>query len=144
MPFLMEEGAGQGLEAFTEEECFERLRRGSIGRVALSISGTPAVFPVNYLAVDGAIYFMSGEGMKLEAARRKDVVAFQIDQFDTLYHHGWSVLAIGVASVVEHPQLVEKVLKGGLQPWAPGHRCNIIRIALEFASGRRITFHPTG
>ena len=140
----MDQGEGEGFEAFDEEECLDYLQRGSIGRVALSVGGTPAVFPVNYQAVDGVVYFMSGEGMKLEAARRMDVVAFQIDQFDTRYHHGWSVLAVGTARVVDDPQLVDKVLHSGLRPWAPGQRDHVIQIAPEFVSGRRITFHPTG
>ena len=144
MPHLMEQGAGEGFEAFTEAECLERLERGSIGRVALSVSGTPAVFPVNYQAVDGVIYFMSGEGMKLKAARRMEVVAFQIDEFDACYHHGWSVLAVGTARIVDDPQLVGKVRHSALRPWAPGQRDTVIQIAPEFVSGRRITFHRTG
>ena len=142
MPILVDQGAGEGFEAFTQEECFKLLERGSIGRVALSIAGTPAVFPVNYQAVDGVIYFMSGEGNKLEAARRMDVVAFQIDQFDTRYHHGWSVLAVGTARVVDDPQVVDKACLSGMRPWAPGQRDELIQITPDSISGRRITFHP--
>lgn len=144
MPLLMDQDAGGGFEALTEEECFEHLLHRSVGRIAISVSGIPAVFPVNYQMVDGAIYFMSGEGIKLEAANRMDAVAFQIDEFDTCYHHGWSVLAVGIARVVDDPRLVDRVRRSGLRPWAPGHRDALIQIPPESVSGRRITFHPTG
>lgn len=143
MPFLLEQEAGEGFEALSEEECFGFLHRGSIGRVAIVISGTPAVFPVNYHAVDRVVYFKSGEGMKLKAAKQRDVVAFQIDEIDTRYHHGWSVLAVGVAEVVDDSALLRNVHQV-LQPWAPGHRDNVIQIVPEFVSGRRIGFHATG
>ncbi len=143
MPLLTDQEAGGGFEPFSEEECIERLQRQSIGRVALLASGTPNVFPVNYQVVDGDIYFMSGEGNKLKAANRMDVVAFQIDDFDPLYHHGWSVLAVGTARVVDDSRLADKVRRSGLRPWAPGHRDTLIRITPESVSGRRITFHST-
>ena len=143
MPLLIDQEAGGGFEAFTEDECFDRLEIGSIGRVALSVSDTPAVFPVNYQLVDRVIYFKSGEGIKLEEAKRMAVVAFQIDQFDTCYHHGWSVLAVGPARVVGDPGLVDKVARSALRPWAPGHRDALIQITPESVTGRRITFHPT-
>jgi nitroimidazol reductase NimA-like FMN-containing flavoprotein (pyridoxamine 5'-phosphate oxidase superfamily) len=143
MPFLMDQDAGAGFEALTEEECFKHLEHRSIGRVAISVAGIPAVFPVNYQVVDGVIYFTSGEGIKLQAANRMDVVTFQIDEFDTCYHHGWSVLAVGTARVVDDPQLVDDVRRSGLRPWAPGHRDSVIQIKPEFVSGRHITFHPT-
>ena len=143
MPFLLEQEGGEGFEALSEEECFQFLQRGSIGRVAVVIGGTPAVFPVNYHAVDRVVYFKSGEGMKLMAARRRDVVAFQIDEIDTCYHHGWSVLAVGAADVVEDSAVLRNVDRV-LQPWAPGHRDNVVQIVPEFVSGRRIAFHPTG
>jgi nitroimidazol reductase NimA-like FMN-containing flavoprotein (pyridoxamine 5'-phosphate oxidase superfamily) len=144
MPLLMDQGAGGGFEALTDEECFEHLQHRSIGRVAVSLSGIPVVFPVNYQMIDGVIYFMSGEGIKLKAANRMDVVAFQIDEFDTCYHHGWSVLAVGTTRVVDDPGLVDKVRRSGLRPWAPGHRDSVMQIKPEFVSGRRITFHSTG
>jgi nitroimidazol reductase NimA-like FMN-containing flavoprotein (pyridoxamine 5'-phosphate oxidase superfamily) len=144
MPLLMDQDAGGGFEALTEEECFEHLQHRSIGRVAISVAGVPSVFPVNYQVVDGVIYFMSGEGIKLQAARRMDVIALQIDEFDTCYHHGWSVLAVGVARVVDDPRLVDEVRRSGLRTWAPGRRDGLIQIRPESVSGRRNTFHPIG
>jgi nitroimidazol reductase NimA-like FMN-containing flavoprotein (pyridoxamine 5'-phosphate oxidase superfamily) len=86
-----------GFEALGEEECLDLLSLGTFGRVAVTIGGIPAVFPVNYHFADGAIHFRTGEGVKLAAATRNAVVAFQLDEIDPLYHAGWSVLAVGTA-----------------------------------------------
>jgi uncharacterized protein len=142
MSMLLEHGSGEGFEALSEEECFDLLHRESFGRVALAIGGVPAVFPVNYRAFDRAIYFKSGPGVKLQAAIDASVVAFEIDGIEPRYHHGWSVLAVGVAQLVEEPAVRHEIERDGLRPWAPGDRENVLRIVPDFVSGRRITFSP--
>jgi uncharacterized protein len=142
MGIFLEEAPGSGFEALDEEECFGLLHRSSIGRVAVSMGAIPAIFLVNYHAMDRAIYFRTGEGTKLSAATRSAVVAFEIDEIDISYHHGWSVLAVGVADEVEDPVLLDRVRHFPLQPWAPGSRDHVVRIRPDFISGRRITFGP--
>jgi uncharacterized protein len=92
-----------GLELLSEAECHDLLAHHAVGRVAVTVGGLPAVFPVNYVVVDGDIVFKTGEGTKLSAALRHAVVAFQVDEIDRLYHEGWSVLAVGTAEVVTDP-----------------------------------------
>ena len=107
MGISLEEDANRSFEALDEDECFSFLHAGSLGRVAVSLGEIPAVFPVNYHAFNGDIYFFTAEGTKLAAATRKAMVAFEIDHFDAQYHHGWSVLAVGVAAEVHenaHPR----------------------------------------
>ena len=60
----------------------------------MSIGEIPAIFPVNYHAFNGDIYFFTAKGTKLAAAVRRATVTFQLDHFDALCHHGWSVLAV--------------------------------------------------
>jgi len=139
MATLLEEEPGRGFEALDEEECLKLLHDGSFGRVAVSVGAIPAVFPVNYYALNGAIYFFTAEGTKLAAATREAMVAFEIDHFDAVYHEGWSVLAVGIASEVREPVMHELVLRLPLQPWAPGSRGHLVRVWPDFLSGRRIT-----
>jgi uncharacterized protein len=144
MAILLDEDVGTGFEALDEEECFGLIHGGSIGRVAVSIGALPAVFPVNYHAEDGVIYFLTGAGTKLAAATRKAVIAFQLDDIDIRYQHGWSVLAIGETSEVHDPVLLEIVSRFPLRPWAPGLRDHVVQIRPDFVSGRRITFRGGG
>jgi nitroimidazol reductase NimA-like FMN-containing flavoprotein (pyridoxamine 5'-phosphate oxidase superfamily) len=107
--------------------------------VAVSVGAIPAVFPVNYYTLNGAIYFFTAEGTKLAAATRETVVAFEIDHCDAVYHQGWSVLAVGVAREVQEPVMHELVGRLHLNPWAPGSRGHLVRVWPDIVSGRRIT-----
>jgi uncharacterized protein len=140
MGILLEETSGRGFEALDEEECFSLLHSHSFGRVAISIGAIPVVLPVNYHALNGAIYFFTSAGTKLEAAAREAVVSFEIDQADSAYHHGWSVIAVGKAHEILEPLIVELASGFPLRPWAPGVRDHLVQIWPEFISGRRITF----
>ena len=57
-----------GLEILDEHECRRLLASQCIGRVGVTIGALPAIFPVNYVTVDGDIVFRTGEGTKLRAA----------------------------------------------------------------------------
>jgi uncharacterized protein len=126
-----------GLELLDEPECLRLMGTCPVGRVALTIGGLPAVFPVNFALVDGDIVFRTGTGTKLSAALDKTIVGFEVDAIDPTYHEGWSVLAVGRAE--------EMVPNGGdpadhlpVAPWAGGDRKHVVRIRPEFISGRRI------
>ncbi len=127
-----------GFEVLGEEECFELLGRGKIGRVGVTLGSLPVVLPVNYLFADGAIHFRTGEGTKLTAASQNAVVAFEVDDVDLLYHAGWSVLAVGVARVLEDSVDLSWESRLPLRSWAPGLREHFVRIVPDFVSGRRI------
>jgi nitroimidazol reductase NimA-like FMN-containing flavoprotein (pyridoxamine 5'-phosphate oxidase superfamily) len=45
----------------------------------VSIAGLPAIIPVNYRFIDGAVVFRTGTGLKLAAATGGEVVAFEVD-----------------------------------------------------------------
>ena len=87
---------------------------GTIGRVAL----TMAVFLVNHHFADGDIHFRTGEGAKLAAAPRNNVVAFQVDEVDRLYHAGWSVLAVGTAQELKESVDLAWATRLPLRAWA--------------------------
>ncbi len=139
MGILLEEEPGRAFEALDEEECFSLLHANSTGRVAVAVGTIPAVFPVNYHATNGAIYFFTCEGTKLHAASKGTVVAFEIDHFDPEYRHGWSVLAVGAAREVHESSVRELAARFPLEPWAPGPRSRLVEIWPDFVSGRRIT-----
>jgi len=140
----LDEEPGRSFEALDEEECYSLLHSGSIGRVAVSIGEIPAIFPVNYHAFHGDIYFFTAEGTKLDAAVRRAMLSFQLDHFDPVYQHGWSVLAVGKATEIHETLIRELAVHFPLQPWAPGSRSHLVQIRPDFVSGRRITFGRDG
>lgn len=132
----------EGLDLLDEDECLKLLGSVSIGRVGVSVGALPAIFPVNYVLLDGAIVFRTGAGTKLAAATDHVVVAFEVDSFDSLHQSGWSVLVVGAAVVVTDPADLQAAGRLALQPWVDGMRDHYVRLPVEFVSGRRIVHLP--
>lgn len=132
----------EGLELLTEDEARGLLAGGEVGRVGITIGALPAIFPVNYRVIDGAILFRTAPGSKMSAAAGGAVVAFEVDDYQLADRSGWSVLAVGRAEVVDDPATTRKALDAHLEPWAEGARTTIVRIEPTFISGRRIVHLP--
>jgi uncharacterized protein len=128
----------QGMELLGEGECLDLLARATVGRVAVTVGALPAIFPVNFALSDGAVVFRTGDGTKLAAATDQTVLAFEVDDWDPMEQTGWSVLALGRATVVEDPDEAARLRRLPLAPWAGGTREHFVRMPIEFVSGRRI------
>jgi nitroimidazol reductase NimA-like FMN-containing flavoprotein (pyridoxamine 5'-phosphate oxidase superfamily) len=127
-----------GLEILSHEQCWDRLRRATVGRVAVTIGALPAIFPVNFTVFHDQIVFLTGEGTKLRAALNRTVVAFQVDHVDEAASSGWSVLAVGLAEEVTAPDELDQFQRLAPRPFAGGDRSHVVKITPEFVSGRRI------
>ena len=120
-------------------ECFRRLGRVGVGRIAVSIRALPVIFPVNYAVEDGALYFRTAVGTKLAAASHNAVVAFEIDEVDRMSHAGWSVLVVGPARQVGDDRELERLRRLPLQPWVSRqHDTALVRVDPETVTGREI------
>jgi nitroimidazol reductase NimA-like FMN-containing flavoprotein (pyridoxamine 5'-phosphate oxidase superfamily) len=137
-------GGGEGIESLDEAECRALLGDRGIGRVAVSIGAVPSVVPVNYIVLDGAVVFRTGSGTKLDAAVRRSVVAFEVDDIDPIYHEGWSVLVVGMADELTDPDMLARAEHLPLLPWAPGPHEHVVTIHPEIVTGRRIVQGRTG
>lgn len=127
-----------GLEKLEREECLSLLAGRSVGRVGITIAALPAIFPVNFALLEGDIVFRSSPGSKLTAAAQRAIVAFEVDDTDSMFHSGWSVLVVGPAHEITDPAELARAEKLPLTPWAPGTKGHYIRIRSEIVSGRRI------
>jgi nitroimidazol reductase NimA-like FMN-containing flavoprotein (pyridoxamine 5'-phosphate oxidase superfamily) len=127
-----------GMEKLARDECLALLATRSVGRVGITISALPVIFPINFVLMDGDIVFRSSPGSKLTAAAQRAVVAFEVDEVDTMYHSGWSVLVVGPAYEVTDAAELERAKTLPLLPWAPGTKGHFIRIRSEIVSGRRL------
>jgi len=138
---LEEECGGTAFETLDDDECVALIGDRVIGRVAVTIGAIPAVFPVSFTFLDGAIYFRTAEGTQLARAVCRSVVAFEVDDLDAVHHQGWSVLAVGVARPLEPgaPAVEALASRLPLRALASGEKDQWMRIWPEFLSGRRIT-----
>src|SRR5947208_12254757 len=84
------------LEVISEAECLQLLERHQLGRIAFVVDGQPLIFPVNYALSHRIVTFRTAHGTKLAHAPGSNV-AFEIDEYESSMHVGWSVLVQGVA-----------------------------------------------
>jgi hypothetical protein len=126
-----------GSEVLETNECWELLRSSEVGRLAVSITDHPDIFPVNYVVDRGTVVFRTAEGTKLAASVLGRAVAFEIDGYDAEQGDAWSVVIKGRATEIERMQDVFDALDLPLFPWhaAPKHR--FVRIEPFDVSGRR-------
>ncbi|MEU2061268.1 pyridoxamine 5'-phosphate oxidase family protein [Streptomyces sp. NPDC013455] len=122
------------------DECRTLLSTHGVGRVAVSApDGSPAVVPVNYEVDGDAIVFRTAPD-SLPAAAADTEVAFEVDHVDEAMSRGWSVLAVGPASVVTDPETVRRLTqRAHTTPWAGGEREMWVSIRPTSLTGRRIT-----
>jgi nitroimidazol reductase NimA-like FMN-containing flavoprotein (pyridoxamine 5'-phosphate oxidase superfamily) len=130
-------------EELTEEQCLELIAPGGIGRICYNSRFGPAVLPVNYALLDGAVVFRTAEHGALDEDLRTGIanadyrVAFEIDGFDLGAREGWSVLIHGPAHHVTGTGQ-DAVRAAGLESWAPGERELFVRIVPSRITGRRV------
>lgn len=131
--------ARTGIEWIDRDECLRLLAADEIGRLAINVGHSPAVFPVNY-ALDGeTIVFRTDEGTKLSAGPRAPA-CFEIDDFDREHRAGWSVVASGRLEEVTHYSAseLERAQQLPIGPWAGGAKAHWMRLVPERITGRRV------
>lgn len=128
-----------GLEVLDRAECLRLLAGMTLGRVGLTSGALPMILPVNFLLDEERILVRTGRGSKMAAALREAVVAFEVDDFDSMQHAGWSVAVTGVASEVSRPADLEAVRQLPIARWAPRGDAAVLAISTEIVSGRRIS-----
>lgn len=136
------QGAKTELTALSQQECFHRLRSHPVhvGRLGVTdIDGQPLIVPVNY-RLDGEVVVIRTEPDSLIAQRAQGHrVAFEVDDVDSAWEEGWSVLIQGGAERVTDEAELARLRQLPLRPWAPGDRSVYLRIVPRFITGRRIT-----
>jgi nitroimidazol reductase NimA-like FMN-containing flavoprotein (pyridoxamine 5'-phosphate oxidase superfamily) len=128
------------IEVLSKEQSLELLASHSVGRIGFVDGIHPTVLPVNY-AFDGeGVVFRTDLGTKLFASRRQPV-AFEVDEIDTVARTGWSVHVHGVADEIvigEQDEVFEKIRRLAFVPWGAGTVLHWVRILPIEITGRRI------
>ncbi|MCU1461116.1 MAG: hypothetical protein JWO37_1191 [Acidimicrobiales bacterium] len=127
-----------GLEVLGRDECLRLLAFATLGRIGFTSGALPTVLPINFHLDGDRILVRTGRGSKLDAALRNAVVAFEVDDFDPIYHSGWSVAVTGIATEITDPTELDQARQQPVARWAPGDEDAVIAITTELVSGRRI------
>lgn len=117
----------------TEEEAWAELHRNELGRLAIAVAGEADVFPVNYIAHDGALYFRTAPGTKLLELTVNGRVAFEIDR--SADDQVRSVVVKGRAERLERQSEIDAADRLPLRPWIPTLKYRWVRITPDFVRG---------
>jgi nitroimidazol reductase NimA-like FMN-containing flavoprotein (pyridoxamine 5'-phosphate oxidase superfamily) len=107
-----------------------------VGRLAVSVDGSPDIFPVNHVVDHGSIVFRTTAGTKLAATKDRDV-AFEADGYDVGTARAWSVVVRGRAQEIWDVDEVLRALRLPVFPWQPGHKPRFVRLEPNSVTGRR-------
>jgi nitroimidazol reductase NimA-like FMN-containing flavoprotein (pyridoxamine 5'-phosphate oxidase superfamily) len=129
------------IEHLSEAECWTLLSSESFGRIAVATADGPDIFPVNYVAHEGALYFRSAPGTKLIEVASDGRVAFEVDgRFGDAKSPGrhWSVVVRGTAARLDSDADIEASGVEFLVTAAGGEQYNYVRITPTAVTGRRL------
>lgn len=132
---MAEEDRAQDLD---EDECRELLAAHHLGRVAVDDDAGPVVLPVNYLLDRERIVFRTGDGTKLEAARRGAPACFEVDDVDERRRSGWSVVVRGTLATITEDTRLERLRRLPLEPFVGGEKASYVELRATSMAGRLI------
>ena len=124
----------------SEDECWELLISSSFGRLAMSISGEPDIYPVNFIASDHRLLFRTAEGTKLLELTVNDKVAFETDGIGR--DEAWSVVVRGKARILDTQHEIEAADQLPLRPLIPTLKYIYVEITPQVVTGRRFQLGP--
>ena len=139
------EPAPAPLEPFGEEESWQLISPGGVGRIGYSGRFGPTILPVNFKVQDRALYFRTARHSTMEEDLHTGIahadykVAFEVDHFDDMAHTGWSVLVQGDVHPMESDEERAAASASGVETWVGGQRDLFLRI-----TPTRITGHSIG
>jgi nitroimidazol reductase NimA-like FMN-containing flavoprotein (pyridoxamine 5'-phosphate oxidase superfamily) len=77
-------------------------------------------------------------GAKLDAAAACAVVAVEADAYDSIDHHGWSVIVQGRARELSNPDELARARALPLRPWGGSEPDHYVAVSIDRVSGRRV------
>ena len=128
---------GSTSDELTRDECLRHLGEGSVGRISMSSRAMPAVLPVRYGVAGDRILFWADPHDHPAAIADNSVIGFQADAIDPVTHEGWSVMVVGRALHVRHPDDIAAVEGSTPRGWAAAQG-PLIALSIDLVTGRRL------
>lgn len=128
-----------GLRVLGREECLQRLRRSTIGRVGVSSAALPLILPVGFVVHADRIVLRTSPGTRLEAALDDAVVCFEADEFDVAARSGWSVVLTGRSEVLARDDERYHLASMVLPEWGSGDGGSVVAISPAIMTGRELS-----
>lgn len=126
------------VEHLDVDECWRLLRTTSVGRLAVSVSDLPEIFPVNYVVANGSLLFRTAPGAKLAHVAVNKQIAFEADGMrgDSV----WSVVVKGTARILQKQSEIDAAEELLLHPMLSTDKFTFVEISASETTG--ISFIP--
>jgi len=118
------------------DDCWRLLASQEVARVAWSGPDGVSIVPVNYVAIDRALWFRTQPYSELGRQSTGSRVAVEVDQLDVADRSAWSVVVVGWPQAVEPADVPEAVQQ--MRIWIPGLRSLAVRVDPVEVTGRRV------
>lgn len=138
----MNAGLEHNIPALDARTCWSLLRSTKVGRIAVSTTSGPEIFPVNYIVDHATIVFRTADGTKLAAADENPPVAFEIDGDNQAENIAWSVIIKGRAEIIKRTHELIDTFTIPLFPWHTGPKPIFVRVVPDSLTGRRFRIEP--
>jgi nitroimidazol reductase NimA-like FMN-containing flavoprotein (pyridoxamine 5'-phosphate oxidase superfamily) len=131
---MFEHADGNPVLELNDEQSWRLLEGTRHGRLVVSVSGEPDIFPVNYVSSNGKVYLRTAPGNKLAQLTINSAVLFEAD--GVLSDEAWSVVLRGKARVLSNSAELAAVEELGLKSWVPTLKDFYVEIEPVSVSGR--------
>jgi hypothetical protein len=127
------------IEVLDPDACWRLLAGDDVGRLAIVVGATPAIFPMNHVVDGRTIVFRTDPGTKLAQVGRSRA-AFEVDEIDRDTRTGWSVVAVGRLEELTRFDAAALARAQALpvDPWAGGDKDHWLRLIVDRVTGRRL------
>ena len=131
------------VERLPASACWEYLQSAALGRLAVdNADGAPDIFPVNYVAHEGALYIRTARDAKLRHIANHPMVAFEVDGA-TGDEHYWSVVIRGRAERVASEDEIRDSGIRKLSSQSPTAKSFVVKVVANTVTGRRFPQHAS-
>lgn len=128
-----------GLEILEPAECLRLFATATVGRLAYTSGGIPAVIPVN-VALAEQVLFRLGTGAALAAIYDHQLVALEVDAIDLDACCGWSVNVVGTPTEV--PAALAGAVGHLVRSWLRPDTTRLFSLQTTHVTGRRLLPGP--
>lgn len=128
------------VERLSPEQCLDHLGETSVGRVALSLDGLPAIRAVRFALTPAGIVFRAAPDSRLRAGTSSKVIAFHTDKEDESRGFWWAVNVVAICREVTATEEIEELRALALPAWHGSTSSDtFMRLPVdEIVSGERV------
>jgi hypothetical protein len=119
-------------------ECWRLLSTRPVGRLGFTDRALPEIRPTHFVVRDEQLVLATLNDRKVVSADRRDVVAFEVEDYDPDTREGWWVSTVGRAGLITDRAEIDDLDRLDFTPWSDHPHRHYIAVQIEALHGRRL------